>query len=582
MQILTNHIGYHTASAKRMILQCSEALAPNFPAPSAQLIDQDSGSVLRTLPVTSSGSVPGWKDRYFYLFDFSDFTRKGVFRFEVAAGNAQIHGLPFTIGDELLQDSCISDILFYFKGQRSSGRWDLADRSASFFGERSDRVDVHGGWYDAAGDYSKYLSHLSYANYLNPQQIPLVVWSLYSLGEILASRSRYRGTLLVERALEEGAWGADFLVRMLDSGGYFYMTLFDQWNKKSDARMICAFKTKQGERLEEYQAGFRQGGGMAIAALARAARFPRQEIPSDGFDCDAYRQAAEKGYEHLLRHNCDYLDNGRENIIDYYCALLASVELFTTTKDATYLEGARSWACKLSSLFSDEKKCWFAEAGNSRPFFHASDSGMPILSLLRYAEIEVNASLKAETLALVEQACRAELSLASEVHNPFGLARQKVKAVGGKERSSFFVPHENESGYWWQGENARLASLACAMRQAAAALAACGSSEGLLEQMQAFATAQLDWILGFNPFDTCMLAGRGRNNPRYESFYPNAPGGICNGITAGFFDESDIDFLPKAAIERGDHRWRWSEQWIPHGAWFLMALAAEMVDGGDQ
>lgn len=112
MQILTNHIGYHTASAKRMILQCSEALAPNFPAPSAQLIDQDSGSVLRTLPVTSSGSVPGWKDRYFYLFDFSDFTRKGVFRFEVAAGNAQIHGLPFTIGDELLQDSCISDILF--------------------------------------------------------------------------------------------------------------------------------------------------------------------------------------------------------------------------------------------------------------------------------------------------------------------------------------------------------------------------------------------------------------------------------------------------------------------------------------
>jgi len=29
---------------------------------------------------------------------------------------------------------------------------------------RACRVDVHGGWYDASGDRSKYLSHLSYAN----------------------------------------------------------------------------------------------------------------------------------------------------------------------------------------------------------------------------------------------------------------------------------------------------------------------------------------------------------------------------------------------------------------------------------
>ena len=35
------------------------------------------------------------------------------------------------------------------------------------------RADLHGGWYDASGDVSKYLSHLSYANYMNPQQTPL-------------------------------------------------------------------------------------------------------------------------------------------------------------------------------------------------------------------------------------------------------------------------------------------------------------------------------------------------------------------------------------------------------------------------
>jgi len=71
-----------------------------------------------------------------------------------------------------------------------------------------------------------------------------------------------------------------------------------------------------------------------------------------------------------------------------------------------------------------------------------------------------------------------------------------------------------------------------------------------------------------------MLQGHGRNNPKYEQFYPNAPGGICNGITAGYLDEADIDFLPAAVEGQGDHRWRWSEQWLPHGAWFLLALAA--------
>ena len=41
------------------------------------------------------------------------------------------------------------------------------------------KVDVHGGWYDASGDLSKYFSHLSFANYMNPQQIPMIVWNMF-------------------------------------------------------------------------------------------------------------------------------------------------------------------------------------------------------------------------------------------------------------------------------------------------------------------------------------------------------------------------------------------------------------------
>jgi hypothetical protein len=70
-----------------------------------------------------------------------------------------------------------------------------------------------------------------------------------------------------------------------------------------------------------------------------------------------------------------------------------------------------------------------------------------------------------------------------------------------------------------------------------------------------------------------MLHGRGRNNPVYDAAYHNAPGGVCNGITSGFEDEHDIAFAPEPYSSRSDQNWRWGEQWIPHAAWLLYALA---------
>ncbi|MEA1911149.1 MAG: glycoside hydrolase, partial [Spirochaetota bacterium] len=84
---------------------------------------------------------------------------------------------------------------------------------------------------------------------------------------------------------------------------------------------------------------------------------------------------------------------------------------------------------------------------------------------------------------------------------------------------------------------------------------------------------QLNWILGLNPFDICMVQGFGRNNPEYEKEWRNFQGGIVNGITSGYLNENDIDFLPPEAADKGDHRWRWSEQWLPHAVWYLIAIS---------
>ncbi|HVP91707.1 MAG TPA: hypothetical protein VMS75_10895, partial [Terriglobales bacterium] len=218
---------------------------------------------------------------------------------------------------------------------------------------------------------------------------------------------------------------------------------------------------------------------------------------------------------------------------------------------------------------------WRADGeGGDRPFFHPVDAGMPVVSLLLYAEVADEAG-RAQALDAVRKSLAFELAITGEVANPFGYSRQLVQSKDGPatRRSSFFFPHDTETAPWWQGENARLGSMAAAARLAARAL---GGDAALRAKLLAFGEAQLDWVLGLNPFDACMLHGHGWNNIAYMFFdsyeYTNAPGGIPNGITAGYRDERDIDFGLHYAQTGKDDDWRWAEEWLPHAAWYLYAV----------
>ena len=159
------------------------------------------------------------------------------------------------------------------------------------------------------------------------------------------------------------------------------------------------------------------------------------------------------------------------------------------------------------------------------------------------------------------------------VWNPFGYARQVTQSLSGGRQAAFFVPHANESGYWWQGENARLASL---VSMGMLAIGTLRLDPATAVEIQRYSTQLLDWIFGLNPFDTCMLDGHGRNNPSYwpEAGYYNAKGGVCNGITSGFEDEQDIAFKPEPHDKDPMQNWRWGEQWIPHAGWLFLAIVA--------
>jgi hypothetical protein len=198
------------------------------------------------------------------------------------------------------------------------------------------------------------------------------------------------------------------------------------------------------------------------------------------------------------------------------------------------------------------------------------EAGLPVVALLRYLSAETDAPRRQAALGAIKESLAFELKITAEVANPFGYARQYVSDSAGNRRSSFFFPHQNESGYWWQGENARLASLASAALLASRQLGAESATD-----LRRYATDQIDWILGLNPFDVSMLQGRGRHNPDLIPENPNVPGGVCNGITAGFTDERDIDFMPAPQAQDSKQNWRWAEQWLPHDAWLALALSAQ-------
>ncbi|WP_162062461.1 glycoside hydrolase family 9 protein [Vibrio taketomensis] len=562
MLLVTNHIGYESLGPKQAVLMTRK---PRLSTTTALLVCADSHQTVASMEVNKGGKVAHWHQGNFFRIDFSEFKQAG--RYYLRFDN--IRSEVFEIGTGVLMQRTFSDVIHYFKSQRCSGVFDKKDRHAKPLGS-DETVDVHGGWYDASGDVSKYLSHLSYANYFNPQQIPMVVWNMLKGFELLGNNEKFAKFSAV-RLLEEALFGADFLVRMQHSTGYFYMTVFDKWSKDINQRDICAYATQQGHKSEDYQAGFRQGGGISIAALAKAAstKFEGEYSSAD------YLQAAEKGYAHLKEMNLEYLNDGEENIIDEYCALLATVELFRATNNEEYLTESRIWANRLAARQTSDQNMqhyWSANSDGSRPYFHAAEAGLPVIALCEYLAIEMDADQQQVIKQVVTQAVEFELTISTEVANPFGYPRQYVKPVNGEKRSAFFVAHDNETGYWWQGENARLGSLAT-MALMAIPFVEQETQRALLQ----YAQNALNWIVGHNPYNMCMLDGFGHNNPDYlpELGFFNAKGGVCNGITGGFDDEEDIAFKPEAQKDDMLQNWRWGEQWIPHGAWYLLAIMTQ-------
>ena len=561
--IHVNQVAYDQTAPKFAVLETRKRLpeSSRFRAKDALTLD----TVFEGTLAGAQECEEWFPGRFFYRADFSSLQRPGRFTLAIERDGKEYHSFDFEIGKGALAVQTVPAIIQFYRHQRANSPEELkADQHLLLYGS-TNRVDLRGGWCDASGDVSKYFSHLAYANFMSPQQTPLVVWSMVN---VVDTAPALLGRLKAKTPLmDEAIYGADYLMRSLSPDGYFYMTVFSYFKKDPEARRVVGLLA-DSKTTSDYQCAFREGGGMAIAALAAISQWKK-----DGeFSSRQYLEGAERAFAHLQANNIKYDDDGKENIIDDYCALMAASELWMATDQSVYRDAARKRAKNLAARMTPEG--YFIANDSRRPFWHASDAGLPVIALARYLEREDDPPSREAALGTIQKALDYYLRVTKNVTNPFGYARQTF-LFRGQVRDGFFIPHENESGWWWQGENARLASLAAAAIVGGRLVYPGPGAFGVKTDLANFASDQISWILGGNPYDMCFMFQFGKNNVPYmtSSFgHGSGRGGISNGVTGkdGNPDGSGIDFKTHA----NGNEWRWTEQWLPHSAWFLQAVAA--------
>jgi len=561
--ILANQVAYNLEGPKTAMIKSSQSLSGKT---SFQIVNAITNQPVYDGKVGQSEQVIEWhSDIWYSRIDFTAFQQVGYYKIRVRYKDKDFESYDFRLEDNALGKIAIPAIVNFFYHQRANSPQELeADKHLKLYG--SDKtVDLHGGWCDASGDISKYFSHLAYANFMSPQQIPMVTWSMINTTERVPDLLTQIGAQ--ESLTNEAIYGADYIMRSQSPEGYFYMTVFSYFNKDPNARRVVGLLA-DSKTTSDYQCAWREGGGMAVAALARISQWKK-----DGdFSSQQYLAAAERGFAHLQKYSTKYADDGKDNVIDDYCALMGASELWIATGKTIYREEARKRATNLNKRLSPEG--YFIANDSDRPFWHAADAGLPIMALARFLDKETDLKFRNMALATIKTAIDYNLKVTQEVMNPFGYARQSF-LFKGKVQDGFFIPHDNESGWWWQGEDARLGSLAAAMIVGGRLVYPDKGPFGVKPELATFSSNLVSWVLGCNPYNICMMYGYGHNNVPYMASmfgHGSGKGGISNGITgkAGKGDGSGIDFK----MEDNGNEWRWSEQWIPHTGWFLQAVTA--------
>jgi hypothetical protein len=563
--IALNHLGFRQGVSKTLIVR----ITPATPKVESCLLEDVVPPFRTQIPLRRSGSDFG----PVLLGDLSALNRPGIYQVtlgqerndqpQVVNGVEQWeHSVPFFVRDDVWRRT-LPQAVGYYRYQRCGvavpGVHPACHLDDARRRDNGEHVDLVGGWHDA-GDVRKWMD----VTLLNGI-------ALLNLRRELVPRE---GDPTSDQLLEEVRFGNRYFLKMQDRDGLVWHDTAGGVNgNNSDNHWTDNIIGTADDRyldtrkLEVVSAIF-----VALEALA-AQSYQVLDAPY-ATQCLAAGQRAWQAWQERSSRT-----------LELAWWIMAGCELWRATRDDAIREqtmhGVRQLLANQVRSYSGGRRAirgfWLEENPSSDkpspdPFVNLVFSAMPPIVLLEFSRTFPEHTQSSRCLDAVRMYVEDYVLPMTERNAyrimPIGLylatpTPETYRPLDGDFTYRYFLPVRKQ--FWWQGGNCHLAQHALLL----ARLAECDrTGDGARSQSYVtLAYRQLEWIMGANPFSSCMMTGEGVRNPYPHSrFVGPIPGGIMNGIAGNASDEPILD------LEYGID-WRTCEYWSPHVAFYILANA---------
>jgi len=477
--------------------------------------------------------------------DFTDVQRPGLY--QISVGNER--SVQFAIHDEVWRRT-IPKAVGYYRYQRCGvevpGVHPACHLDDARRRDTGEHVDTVGGWHDA-GDLRKWMD----VTMLNG----IALLNLYKNNPLPRP-----GDPTHEQILEEVRFGNRYFLKMQDADGKVWADVAGGVNgDNSDNHWTDNIIGTSDDRYLNPEK--RSGTAAVFATLeALAGQCYAATDPAYARQC---LDAAVRAWQAFAEPPALTED------LSWWA--MAAAELFLATGTSEYKHHAQLLGRDLLKRQNTE---FLAAQNHVRGFWMQGDvpymdivnSALPPLALLKLYDTFPDAPDRSKWLDAVRLHADEYLVPMSSRNSfriiPLGLflgspTPEKYRPLAGNLTYRYFHPVRKQ--FWWQGANCHYAANALALAWLARLRGGAGKAYVPL------AYRQLEWVMGANPFASCMMTGEGMRNPfPHSRFVGLIPGGIMNGIAGNVNDEPVLDL--EYTLD-----WRTCEYWSPHVAFYIWA-----------
>ena len=549
--IALNHLGFVPDARKLALYRTGEAPRPaEFSL--RQLGDPEKPFQI-TRPLRSGASELG----ECLVADFSDLTREGLYQITINGERS----VPFFIRPDVWR-RVLPKAVSYFHTQRCGVEVPNVHPACHLDDARrrdnGERVDVTGGWHDA-GDLRKWMS----ATMMNG-------FGLMHLARRLGEKWDKGGAGLAP-LLEEMRWGNRYFLKMQDGDGLVWA---DTAGGVNGDGVDDHWTDNQPGTADDRHINTGKSGQVQAMFVALQAMVAQQFRPVDAAYSAQCLAAAQRCWKASKRGS----DAGQ---LAWW--VRAALELHRATGDAGLSTEAGNLAARLIELqqttFPDGQKSvrgyWRTAADSNEAYKSGTQSALPPTVLLELAETlprhpSASRWLDAVRLHLEDYALPLAARSAYGIL-PYGIYRgtissDRYRELGGDLSYRFFMPVRVKSSANPRRQTAKWYGLTSHL-ESYAVLGALAAKLFARREYSDLAYRQLEWVMGANPFGSCLMTGEGmRNVYPHSRFSGLIPGGIVNGIAGNLKDEAVLDTTY-------GYDWRTCEYWSPHNAHFVWAVS---------